>query len=327
MNSNKKILFLSMTCQDKFFVEQTEIVKQTWAKDIIDGKYGNNVDFLSYDGWIENFKLDKENHILHVRAEDTDTYKKTYYAISVLQKNFDYDYIFRTNTSTYVNVPLAIEFINSLDDTDEVLWTSELIALTEANVPHPLDLYGRGNGLIMSKNMINIFLKEGINLLYLNMCDDIGIGNVLNSYYIKNQKNYLNHIKSFCHGWYKCISIKDSKNNHQLCQYWNENNDYEFLKKFMTIQIKQYYSRENEINNYLELHNILKDKHDDNLIETVNANKRYALNPSVFIGSVLGYIPFKEYISCNKNELWDIEIKHKADNDECKDKFKDKLWL
>lgn len=327
MESKKKILFLSMTCREQFFVDQTKIVKETWAKDIIDGKYGENVQFLSYDGWNEQFELDRDNNILHVRAEDNDTFKKTYYALKVLQNNFDYDYIFRTNTSTFINVPLAIAFINSLDDNDEVLWSSELLSLIEAPVPYPLDIYGRGNGLIMSRKIINILLKEGINLLYLEQCDDWMIGNALNGYYIKNGKNYLDHLKSFKHGWFKCVDVKDSTNNHQLCQYWNENTDYDFLKQFITIQIKQYYSRENEINNYKELNEIFIGKEDNNIQETVESNKSYSKNPSIFLGSIIGYLSMETFNTFSKSELWKLEAEHKADNDIFKDKYKGKPWL
>ena len=327
--SKKKILFLSMTCRNEFFTRQNEVVKETWAKDIIENKYGDNVKFLFYDGWNNQFALDEDNHILHTRCEDdtANTFKKTYYALSVIEQNFDFDYIFRTNTSTYINVPLAIEFINSLEN-DDVLWTSELLSLVEAPTPFPLDLYGRGNGLILSKKLVHILLEYGANMLYMEKCDDWIIGNVLNSYFIKNSPNYQDHIKSYCHGWFKCVPhLQDAGNNHKLCEFFNDNCDFEFLKKFMTIQIKQYYNRENEENNYKELHDIFENNKDNDIKTSIEKSLEYSKNTSIFIGSILGYIDLEQYNKINKQNLWDLEVSHKAKNDIFREKFKNRLWL
>ena len=44
------------------------------------------------------------------------TYAKTYYALKYVNENLDYDYIFRTNTSTYVNTKLLQAFVDSLEE-------------------------------------------------------------------------------------------------------------------------------------------------------------------------------------------------------------------
>ena len=41
----KNILILVMSCQDEFFTKEEEILKQTWAKPIIDKEY-SNIDFI-----------------------------------------------------------------------------------------------------------------------------------------------------------------------------------------------------------------------------------------------------------------------------------------
>ena len=120
----KKILILVMSCQDEFFQNQVNTIKEMWAKPILEGKYPN-IDFIVYEGGYDKHSYDKENHILKVRCEDDldNTYKKTYYAFNLINNNIEYDYIFRTNTSTYVNVDLLNKFIQSLDD-DNIVYTS-----------------------------------------------------------------------------------------------------------------------------------------------------------------------------------------------------------
>ena len=43
MAREKKILILVMSCNLDFFDRELEIVEETWAKDIIDGKYWNKL--------------------------------------------------------------------------------------------------------------------------------------------------------------------------------------------------------------------------------------------------------------------------------------------
>ena len=82
----KKILILVMSCNDEFFKQQVEKIKQTWAKPILDGKY-SNIDFMSYDGWDGQHYYDKDNKCIHIRCEDDldNTYKKTFYALSIIK--------------------------------------------------------------------------------------------------------------------------------------------------------------------------------------------------------------------------------------------------
>lgn len=326
-----KILFLSMTCRESLFINQNEIVKETWAKDIIDGKYGENVNFLLYDGWENDNQLDIKNNILHVRCEDDsdNTFKKTYYALKFIQNKYNYDFIFRTNTSTYINVPLVIKLIEHLDETSiyDQLWVAELMSLVESNVPFPLNIYGRGNGLLMSRKIINILINEGFPYLYDEVCDDIQIGKILNSYWMKQKENYLDHIKSFGHAWFRCVEICIGDTANQLCSYANENSDFEYLKNFLTIQIKQYYHRSDETENYLELYKSLNGKIDNDIDKTLEKILNYSKNSDVFIGSILGYITLDKYKNTSKEWLWDLECKYKADNDIYKEKFKNKLWL
>ena len=129
-----------MSCNDNFFIEQEKVIKETWASPIIKGEY-SNIDFIIYRGdpSLDKHKFIKSENTLLLRCEDNlqNTYKKTYYALSLIDKNFDYDYIFRTNTSTFVNVSLLNEFVQTIDN-DEVLWTSDLYSLSESMTPYPL---------------------------------------------------------------------------------------------------------------------------------------------------------------------------------------------
>lgn len=335
----KKILVLVMSCDNDFFNAQVNKIKETWASDILNGEY-QNINFLSYKGSLDyiSHDYDEKNHELIVRCEDDleNTFKKTIYALEYINKlGIEYDYIFRTNTSTYINIELLNAFIQQLTD-ENIVYTSELYSLIEAPAPKPMDLYGRGNGLIISKKMIDILINESINMLYSEYSDDILIGNVLNGYWYKQGKNYLDYIKSYCHGWFKAVEktyfvnndmTVSKKPNHMICSFDNHNTDYNFLKQFITIQTKMYYSRELEDKNYDELHEIIYNNHDDNIEETIQFNINYSNNPNIFVGSILGYLQYNVWLTIPKDKLYIVQANNKADNDIYKGKFIGKQFV
>ena len=287
----KKILITVMSCDKEFFSNQEELIKQTWAKDIIDGKYPN-IDIVFYIGCpvINETYSDDDLKTIVLKCEDDldNTFKKTIRAFEYIDNNYEYDYIFRTNTSTYVNVQLLNEFIQSITD-DNILYGSEIYSLSESTCPYPLCLFVRGNSIILSKKHIDILLKDSYPLLYLNLCDDYTIGNIINSYWIKQNIDYTQYIRGVPHGWYKC-TFTEIKNNHSLCTYYNTNTDINFLSQFITIQIRNYNDRSLETKHYLELHDLFSTYKLTEKDEAINKVIEYTKNYDIFIGSILGYI-------------------------------------
>lgn len=328
-----KILILVMSCEDDFFKHQEQIIRETWLKPVIDGKY-KNIDYCFYSGKIiDKHNYSKENHYLTLRCEDNvkNTFKKTYYAFKLCNKLFkDYDYIFRTNTSTFVNIELLNGFVEHIAQLNQnVLWCSELYSLSNSFCPYPLYLYGRGNGLLISKKLIEIILKNGLGYLYLEKCDDWIIGNILNSYWINEGEDYLNYIKSFKHGWFKCVP-EEQQNNHKLCVYGNKNKSWEFLRQFITIQIKRYRERHLEEEHYKELNEVFENnKYDSNeqILAYANDNFEYSKSPSIFIGSIIGYTTYEEWKNCNKMQLYKYQVTHKASDDEEINNTENKIWM
>ena len=316
-----------MSCQDEFFVNEEKIIKETWLKDLPD-----NIDYCFYRGDenIEKHKYNKEQHLLTLRCEDNieNTFKKTYYAFNIIGKIFkDYDYIFRTNTSTYVNTQLLSKFIeNVCSKNPKQLWSGDIYSLSNSFCPYPLYIYGRGNGIILSKYLIDIILKEGLGYLYLQKCDDWIIGNILNTHWINEQSDYEAMIKGYKHGWFKCVP-QEQPNNHKLCVYGNQNKDWKFLNQFITIQIKRYRERHLEEANYRELDEVFKNNSytDEELNKIIEDNEQYSENPSIFIGSILGYTSYNEWKNCDKMKLFNYQVKHKASDDE--EFGKDTKWL
>ena len=62
-----------------------------------------------------------------------------------------------------------------------------------------------------------------------------------------------------------------------------------------------------------------------NIVEPIWTNEmlEYTKDPSIFIGSVLGYIDINKWKSMDKNMLFLEEISHKASDDEQHYKYKE----
>lgn len=308
----KKIIILILGTaeeNDKFFYDEyKECILNTWAKNVPE-----NIQVIYYHGGTET-KF--ENGILTLPVEDDmkNVYKKTYFALDYINKHFEYDFVFRTNTSTYINTYLLNLFIDNIYQ-ENYQYGSDIYSLSEGYVPYPLIPFRRGNGILFSKNDVDFFLSYGINLLYLGICDDTAIGNVFNSYLItqsiRDQKKWNTNIKGLPHAWYKSTDLLDNI-GHQLSSFNNSDKYWMCI----TTTVKRYREREIEFDQYKEFHNlILNLRYPDEKIVIDNMRK-YSENYSIFIGSILGYMDYEKWKHVDKNQLYFLEISNKAADDE-----------
>lgn len=313
----KKILILAMSCRIDYFQEEINIIKQTWAAQL-----PKNIDFGYYDGeWDTNDIID-DNGYKHIRVTTPDdinnSFRKTIYALNMVIN--DYDYILRTNTSNWINVRLLRKFIDEMVESDKI-YGSELYSLSEAAAPYPLDMYVRGNGILMSAKLWKILIRECCPLLYIPQSDDVSIGSILNSWLRKKHGDrYYEMYRSMPQGWYKCVDT-ECDNHHKLCR-WGEKKDKEFYKNFMIVQTKMYRNRETELDNMLQFGTMMKDIDDISLDMT----REYIKDPSVFIGSVIGYMSYSKWVEIPKTKLYMFTTQHKAIDDPANKNYSQKAY-
>lgn len=306
-----------MSCREQFFQNEVNRIMETWGT-----KRSENVDIMYYDGNWDNAEIDGNHIKLHSADSLEYTYLKTYDALLQVLSLNKYKWIFRVNTSTYVNIPLLEKFVDEVAK-DDVLYASELYSLTEAACPEPLDIYARGNAFLISVKMCRILLTEGINLMYLKIVDDVSVGNVLNSYYIKQSHNhdeYLNHIAGIPHAWYKAVEYEFDCGHKLSC--YGKHGGMKYYNNFITVQTKMYRRRDEEDKNMMDLWNIMKDAPSPSLVVA----KEYIKDPSVFIGSALGYISLSDWKKIPKNQLYIYEMQHKAIDDKQNPQFSQEAY-
>lgn len=239
-------------------------------------------------GYIEDNKteIDINNHLIHIDSSGDliYTFNKTQKCLQLIKHTFNFDYIIKTNTSTVLNIQIIEYLLNNGILKNDCLYGSDMYVLPSENqqlifnsyiekdIPVGL-LYLRGNCLIFSKTILDIICN--FNYKYDTGIDDSVIGFIIYSHF---GKKYKNHIFALPQAWYDCEDktkiINTSYYGNGLCEWSNKNIDFNFLNKFICVQIKSYADNNritipnkidlisnifyfNKINNYQEIINII----------------------------------------------------------------------
>lgn len=117
-----KYLFLSMCCNDSFYKLEQKQVQNTWAKPIIEGKYGNDICYFCYYGSDGTFENDYHKGCsIYLNIDDSlqGTYDKTIRCLQYLiEQGYSWERLVRTNSSTYINVEKWLEDYDKFQDND-----------------------------------------------------------------------------------------------------------------------------------------------------------------------------------------------------------------
>lgn len=183
---SKKAIILCMSCNQERYINEEHIIRKTWGKDILEGKY-DNIELMFYRGGSDNTYL--EGDVLHLTSDDTliGTYQKSIDAFNFLLENKEFDYIIRTNTSTYINVDAIQQFLNFDVDEKQVIGP-HLTINNDTKICIP---YLGGHFLIMHKYTVNILITIPYKYKTIGI-DDSTIGQVLGLFY---KTDYTKHIK------------------------------------------------------------------------------------------------------------------------------------
>ena len=154
--------------QERFLI-QAEKVKSSFQKQIDKYNLTDSISIIDYIGSYTNnynkITYIKDNTI-YCRGGDGEnsTYFKTLDALEYINDNIEYDYIFRTNTSTFINVKLLYEFIKYIDKSKfydkDIFFSSVLIALEETYAPRSADVVAQGKGLLFNQRLVNKLLNN-----------------------------------------------------------------------------------------------------------------------------------------------------------------------
>lgn len=169
-----KTIILLMSCDNEFFINEEKLVKQTWLKPVIDGQYPD-IDYYFYKSGDKQY-IDFDNHYIYVNTADDwiSTFLKTQEALKVLNENVDFDFIVKTNLSTYINIQMINVLMQSnvLSDYKDVLFGGRLIKRDDIYYP-------TGSFMLFSKLLS---MQIAYSKISEQREDDYIIGKILNKY-------------------------------------------------------------------------------------------------------------------------------------------------
>ena len=160
----KKLLVLSMSALKEPFISLDKVSKETWMN-IDKEKYPNiDADFWVYTDAEDGHptSIDREKHIIYIQQDHKhedmvmSTYSKTIETLYLIKNELklEYDYIVRTNNSTWLNIPLINEFLAYQHD-DSMIFGGKLYSAFHS----AFNVYAGGQLMIFSKRDIDILLK------------------------------------------------------------------------------------------------------------------------------------------------------------------------
>lgn len=161
----RKMLVLSMSADCEPFNTLEQVSNETW-RNIDRDKYPNvNVQFWTYTDAKQGEKThhDAQKHIIYIERDSfwkdnliNATYSKTIEALRYVEKvlKLDYDYLIRTNNSTWLNIPLIGEFLARQNDDSRFYGGEMFAAFWSAFNPYmggELMIFSRRNVIIVCR--------------------------------------------------------------------------------------------------------------------------------------------------------------------------------
>lgn len=157
----KKIAILNMLSTNSnvdLFNKLAECGKQTWAKDVVNGKYPN-IEYWDVIDWNKNSHIDLATHTIYVKTDYSkdnieqllNRFLEAYRLLSYIGY---YDWVLRTNPSTWNNIDLINEFLAN-ETSDFPIYSFNFFATFYSR----FKLYASGASMIIPTRNIPILEK------------------------------------------------------------------------------------------------------------------------------------------------------------------------
>ncbi len=165
MSNRKNVIILVLSHYKEPYVMLENCIKQTWVKHNPD-----NVNVIFYHGGVEEEVTDDKIITNYSEGLHNIGYK-TIRAFEILLQNNNFDYIFRTNSSSYINIERLVEY---LDD-------KPLDNFYHGMIGHHGDInFASGCGYFISKDVVEKVVENKDNWPH-QIIDDVAIAFLLRS--------------------------------------------------------------------------------------------------------------------------------------------------
>ena len=155
----KKFIILLMSCNQPLYLSEEQACRDTFLK----VAEGADIPFWFYRGGEERQYIDTD-HVIHFSCSDglAGTSEKTVLAMAAALQLGEWDYLIKTNVSTWLNIEKINETVNRWEGRDDhnIYGTRFLINKSSKDVPFP-----RGHFSIFSRSMVEGIVKWSPKLI------------------------------------------------------------------------------------------------------------------------------------------------------------------
>lgn len=171
-----KILILVLSSDTYPSKRNKRAIKETWAKNRQEG-----VRIIFYSAGSDNKLIGNE---LTVKSglNTSDIGYKTIKAFEWCKENLEFDFIFRTNTSSYIDIENLVNYINLLQSAEEYIYHGLIASLPKNENREKIDFVS-GAGILFNKNVIELLVKNKDNINF-DEWDDVALALFLKKYNI-----------------------------------------------------------------------------------------------------------------------------------------------
>ena len=159
-----RILILLMSCGDPLYEEEERVCRETFLENVPEG-----VEWYFYKGTGQEHPcsgIDEETHTVWVDAPDTlnGTAEKTLRAIrAVLDDGKEFDYLLKTNVSTYICMDRLMEVMSRVAEPERdfnIYGARFIVNSASLNVPFP-----RGHFILVSRTLLEGSMPRAVSFL------------------------------------------------------------------------------------------------------------------------------------------------------------------
>lgn len=161
---NIKLLILILASEEPPYIDvQKNGQEKTWAKN------NDSIVYYYYNKYAKNNYFLNNRYLYMPGIESLDNCgKKTLDAFEYVIKNIEFDYIFRTNISSYINIEKIHNICETFNNSSIYAGYKGIDKIT--NIP-----FASGSGILLSKDYIKLLIENKHSLKY-SLIDDVMIG-------------------------------------------------------------------------------------------------------------------------------------------------------
>lgn len=149
IDMSNKILILLMSCNQPLYEQEEQACRDTFLKDA----EGAGLSYYFYKGGSTEISVNQESHTMYLPVPDglQGTSEKTTIAFNEVLKLNDWDYIVKTNVSTWLDIEKILNVVDKWEGREDrnIYGARYLANDASKNVPFP-----RGHFIILSRSLV-----------------------------------------------------------------------------------------------------------------------------------------------------------------------------